>query len=227
MRLVFPKAMTKRQASALKLCLSVPPPPFSIEDVVSALSSQIGRLFAGAKVIDRAFPVPGLGRIDLLCLGTKSNPILVCACGSLCPSELCRGFMLADWISEHRELIDHVFPGASPSGRAEVCHVAGEIDPAAVALLRRIGREDVRVFTFRPLLLDGERWLVTERFEAEEGNVPRRPAAHEATGGEGSCRDSVVHLPIKSVLTEGEIDGIMRGCTPDDDEVTSRTQNFR
>ena len=233
MKLVFPKATTKRQSDALKICLAGAEESPARGEVVAALAAQAEGMEAGLRVIDRGLPVPGLGSIDILATDAGLRPVVICVADTLDSSGLCRGFLLADWVFENRELLGRMTGGANISGRALLWLVAKDIEPDAAALVRRIGTADFKIFTYRLLNLGGEGWLVFQRF-AEESAAPAEakteansPSPIKASPEPTFAQKRVVHLPIRSLLSEGEIDGIMGGRSIDDDEVTSRTSNFK
>ncbi|HPM41835.1 MAG TPA: hypothetical protein PLY45_05320 [bacterium] len=228
MKLIGPNAVTKERDAAPSLCLARRVGPFAIEESIQALSRNISAVEAGASVIDRGFPVPGLGSADLIAADSSSRPVVVCVGERADMQLLCRGLALADWISENLEIVRRLAGGRELSGEPRVWLVAGELAPEAGVLMRRLGEASPEIFVCRDLSIDGERRLVLQKAGTEPAQVGAPAAVAPVKIETATARRGLFKLPMKSILTEEEIEGFMGGNSPkgsDEDEVTSWTRH--
>ena len=228
MKLISPNAMKKEPDAAPALCFAREAGPFAIEESIRALSRNISAIEAGASVIDRGLPVPGLGSADLIAADSNSRPVVVCVGERADMQLLCRGLALADWISENTGIVRRLAGGRELSGEPRVWLVAGELAPEAGALTRRLGAASPEIFVCRDLAIDGERRLVLQKAGPEPGRRSSLPSATPVKVEAAPARRDLFKLPIRSILTEEEIEGFMGKGSPkgsDDDEVTSWTRH--
>ena len=235
MKLICPKRMTAEQRRALTLCLADAGAPTDPAEALEAVAGQLAAIEASVAVIDRGFPVPQLGRIDLLAADAGRRPIIIGLDEVLDMPAVCSGVLRAAWVAGHLEVLAHALRGGGFCPEVRVWHIAREVTPEARVLVRRMGAAAPTIFVRQELLLGAERWLVVQPLA---GEVPQpvpsvreaAPAMPEAaplpveTLAAGRMR--VRPLPLASVLSEDEIEGIMRGRHASDDDVTSRMRNF-
>lgn len=229
MRLICPKKMTDEQERALTLCLADASVRPDRAEMTEAVAGQLAAIEAGVAVIDRSFPVPQLGCIDLLAADVRRRPVIVGVGDVLDMPAICNGILRAEWVAGHLEVIAHAIGGGDFNREVRVWHIASEVTPEARVLLGRMGAAAPEVFTRQELALGRERWLVVQRLAGEQrpAAAPTETTSERAPGpARAAERMRMRPLPMTSVLSEDEIEGIMQGRHASDDDVTSRMRNF-
>ena len=177
-------------------------------------------------VVSCGFPVPGAGAVDVLALDMLARPVLILVDRELDAAALCRGFVAADWVARHLDIVAHMYPGESPKGDVRVWHAAQEVTLEARAIARRVGSAAPELFAWRGVSIAGERWIVVQPERrapaAQPDAAERRPEPRPA--GAQSAHEPT-ELVFQSMLSESEIEGILGGRDGfEEDEVTSRTR---
>lgn len=233
MKLVHPQEMARQQSRTLKLCFAQSYVAISSEEAIDSFATQASAVESGVTIVNRKFPIPKIGNVDLIATDMSSRPVLVFVCDALDAVTICRSFSCADWFADNHALMEHIAPDARWSGGARVWLFASSVSPDAGALLSRL-HEPPEVFSYRGLSFGKETWIVIQEFmdikrgQGTKLDIPTlKPHQLPVVDGSPGILKDVENsesLPFKSVLSEEEIGAFFE--TPElfdgDDEVTSR-----
>lgn len=165
MKLVYAREMTHEQGQNLRLCVS----RYSIgvvkEDAISIIINQITLMEAGVQVLDRRFPVPGSGNVDLVAVDQRKRLLLIEFSSILDVKGLSNLFLQSDWMTENLDVLKHIYPDRILDNSIRLWHLSGKILPEAKSLLKRLNNNTLlELFTYDCVGFSSERWLIIQPY---------------------------------------------------------------